>query len=281
MRQYFVLLVTLAATWTAIAGSHGVAAEDIPLPKQRPASVAERFPNIAPGGPSTTTSLAPAPELHNLPFGDLTPAPSPCDLRLAELAQFTPLPGLVGPGECGAADVVRLDAVTLRDRTRVPLNPPAVLRCPMAEALAHFMRNDVAPAAAELGAPLAAVVNYDSYDCRGRNRVIGAKLSEHGKGNAIDIRAIKLGNGTIVELTSLIVAKEFRERVRVAACGRFSTVLGPGSDGYHESHIHLDLAERSRGYKMCQWDLREPPVAMDVPLPPPRPSARADAPIEE
>jgi hypothetical protein len=277
MRQQLVLLVTLAviSAATAIAGSPGVAAEDIPLPKQRRGNVAGRFPNVAPGGASTTTSLAPAPELHNLPFGDLTPNPSPCDLRLAQLAEFTPLPGLVGPGECGAADVVRLDAVTLRDRTRIPLTPPAVLRCPMAEALAHFMRNDVAPAAAELGSPLAAVVNYDSYDCRGRNRVIGARISEHGKGNAIDIRAIKLGNGTIVELTSPIVAKEFRERVRVAACGRFSTVLGPGSDGYHESHVHLDLAERSRGYKMCQWDLREPPVAVSVPLPLPRPSAQS------
>ena len=279
MRQHLVLLVTLLATWAA--ASHGVAAEAVPLPKQRPGSVADRFPNLAPGGPSTTTSLAPAPELHNLPFGDLTPNPSPCDLRLAQLAEFTPLPGLVGPGECGAADMVRLNAITLRDRVRVPLTPPAVLRCPMAEALAHFMRNDVAPAAAELGAPLAAVVNYDSYDCRGRNRVAGAKTSEHGKGNAIDIRAIKLGNGTIVDLTSPIVAKEFRERVRVAACGRFSTVLGPGSDGYHESHIHLDLAERSRGYKMCQWDLREPPVAVSVPLPPPRPSAQTGDAAEE
>ena len=92
--------------------------------------------------------------------------------------------------------MVRLDAVTLRDRTRVALSPPAMLRCTMAEALAHFVRDDVAPAAADLGAPLAAIVNYNSYDCRGRNRVAGAKISEHGKGNAIDIRAIRLGNGT-------------------------------------------------------------------------------------
>ena len=226
-------------------------------------------------------SLAPAPELHNVPFGDLSPSPSPCDLRLKELADFTSLLGLVGPGECGAADVVRLEAVTLRDRVRVPLNPPAVLRCPMAEALAQFMRNDVAPAAAELGSPLAAVVNYDSYDCRGRNRVAGARISEHGKGNAIDIRAIRLTNGTVVDLTSPIVAKDFREHVRAAACSRFSTVLGPGSDGYHESHIHFDLAERRGGYKMCQWDVREPPVAMTVPLPLPRPSALADKPEEE
>jgi hypothetical protein len=27
---------------------------------------------------------------------------------------------------------------------------------------------------------------------RGRNRVVGARLSEHGRANALDIRAIKL-----------------------------------------------------------------------------------------
>ena len=37
------------------------------------------------------------------------------------------------------------------------------------------------------------------------------------------------------------------------------TVLGPGSDGYHEEHIHLDLAERRNNYKVCQWDVRVPP----------------------
>ena len=42
------------------------------------------------------------------------------------------------------------------------------------------------------------------------------------------------------------------------ACARFSTVLGPGSDGHHEEHIHVDLAERRGGYKMCEWDVREP-----------------------
>ena len=41
-----------------------------------------------------------------------------------------------------------------------------------------------------------------------------------------------------------------------SACARFSTVLGPGSDGYHEDHVHLDLAQRHNGYKICQWSLR-------------------------
>jgi Extensin-like protein C-terminus len=45
-------------------------------------------------------------------------------------------------------------------------------------------------------------------------------------------------------------------------------VLGPGSDGYHESHIHVDLTERRGGYRICQWDIRTEP---EVPLPRVRP----------
>jgi hypothetical protein len=267
-----------AIAMTLIAAGHGVAAGQVPLPKSKPASLAERFASMpkTPGNPPPVTALAPAPELHNMPFGDSSPSPSACDRRLAELAEFTPMPGLVGPGECGAAGVVRLDAIIMPDRRRVGFSPPPMLRCTMAEALAHFVRDDIMPAAVELDAPLTSIVNYDSYDCRGRNRVAGAKLSEHGKGNAIDIKSVRLGNGITVELTSPTVAKDFRERVRAAACTRFNTVLGPGSDAYHENHIHLDLAERTRGYKMCQWDVREPPVVVHVPLPPPRPVARAE-----
>ena len=159
------------------------------------------------------------------------------------------------------------------DQSRVSLNPPAKLRCSMAESVAEWVRRDVGPAAATLGAPIKAIANYDSYDCRGHNRVIGAKISEHGRGNALDIRSITLANGTVVELTNLTVSKEFRERTRLAACGRFSTVLGPGSDGYHEKHIHLDLAQRTHGYRTCQWDVRAVRVVTEVP--PSRPQRKA------
>ena len=127
-------------------------------------------------------------------------------------------------------------------------------------------------AAAELGAPLAAITELDSYECRPRNNIIGAKLSEHGKGNALDIGARQARNGATLHLTDPLVSKLFRERMRASACARFTTVLGPGSDGYHESHIHLDLAERSHGYRICQWNVLDPAaLAADVPLPRPRP----------
>jgi hypothetical protein len=99
--------------------------------------------------------------------------------------------------------------------------------------------------------------------------VAGAKISEHGIANAIDIRGLALANGKFAVLTDRNIPKDFRETVKKSVCARFTTVLGPGSDGHHETHIHMDLAERRGGYRLCQWDVLEP--VPDVPLPRPRP----------
>jgi hypothetical protein len=194
--------------------------------------------------------------------------PSPCQLRLAKVATFKPLPVLIGAGECGALDAVVLDGVILPDRAKIVVSPPATLRCTMAEEVAAWLRDDVAPAVLKLGAPLRGLDNFDSYECRGRNRVRGATLSEHGRANALDVRAFKLANGEMIGLTDVNVAKAWRDGLRAGACARFSTVLGPGSDGHHEEHIHVDLAERRGGYKMCEWDVREPVTLAEKKEPP-------------
>ena len=204
--------------------------------------------------------------------------PSECMLRLKASAIFAPLPAITGPGECGGDDLVRLDAVLMPDRSRVTLSPSPTLRCAMAEAVAQFVRSEVGPAAAELGAPLSSITTADAYSCRNRNREQAGKLSEHARANAIDIGAVKLANRTTYELTSAAVPESFRARMREAACRFFTTVLGPGSDAYHNEHIHLDRAERNRGYRLCQWDVPAPTVAAArVPLPPPKPAALRDA----
>jgi hypothetical protein len=269
------LLSVIAVMAGFLSASDIAAAGDVPMPRPRPASLYDRFgsgaqPDVEPGTPS----LAPAPELQNLSYPEVSAGPSACEIRLRDIAGFAPLPVLIGPGSCGAADVVRLDAVVMPDKTQVPLMPSAVLRCSMAEAVVHWVRSDMAPAALELGSPLKTIANFDSYDCRGRNRIAGAKISEHGRGNALDIRAVRLANGSTVELTSTGTPHPFRDRLRASACARFTTVLGPGSDGYHENHVHVDLAERRNGHRMCQWDLREPVAS--VPLPQPKPAALTD-----
>ena len=216
-------------------------------------------------------------------------APSACQLRLAKLAEFLPLPAIVGPGECGAVDAVLLQSVILPDQVKVAVSPPATLRCTMAEEVTRWLREDVAPAALKFGAPLRGLDETGSYECRGFNRVAGATLSEHGRANAFDVRALQLANGVVIGLTDVSVAKDWREGLRTSACAHFATVLGPGSDSYHEEHIHLDLAERRGGYKLCQWDVREPiaqaertdpkptqiaaKITEPVPLPRPRPGA--------
>lgn len=189
--------------------------------------------------------------------------PSACQARLGKLAAFVALPVLVGPGECGATDAVRLETITLPDQTKVPVTPAAILRCPIAEEIAHWVRDDVVPSLKQFGSALREVDNFDSYECRGRNRVRAAALSEHGRADALDVRDFKLADGRVLGLTDVKVPKDWRETIKASVCARFSTVLGPGSDGYHEEHIHVDLAERRNNYKLCDWKVREPPPPAD------------------
>jgi hypothetical protein len=143
----------------------------------------------------------------------------------------------------------------------------------------------MAPLAAGMGSEISDLDNFDSFECRGRNRVAGAQLSEHGRANALDVRGVKLANGQSISLTDRSVPRELRESVLHSVCARFMTVLGPGSDGYHEDHIHLDLMERHNNYKICQWNVWDPmpqiapllPAARPDDAPPRAVAAKADA----
>jgi hypothetical protein len=189
------------------------------------------------------------------------PVRSACQERLTpDIVVMHPLPSITGPGACGGDDLVSLDAVVLKDGQRIVLAPAATLRCPMAEAVARWIREEVAPAAADtFGSPVRNIVGGTSYECRDRDRIPGATLSEHARANALDLRGLKLANGSTIDFTDKAASKEFRESMRQSACSRFTTVLGPGSDSYHEGHIHLDLLERQGGYRLCQWDVQTVP----------------------
>ncbi len=278
--RFVSLLRNLAGfLWTLsllIATQLSEAQEAVPLPRERP--------RLDTQNSSANSSI------------DL--APSPCQLRLAELAAFKAKPPILGPGECSATDVVELSAVNLPDKGRVIFSPAATLRCSMAEAVAHWIRDDVEPAIAAMAAPLRDLEVFGSYECRSFNGISGAHLSEHGHANALDIRSFKLANGTVIELTNPVTSKSSREKLRQSACARFSTVLGNGADAFHESHVHIDLMERANHYKICQWDVLDPSqtaalmarkaaarspsaasanMGEDVPLPRPRPHLKKDS----
>jgi hypothetical protein len=253
--------VLIVVLWLAGAGGGIAVAEEVPLPRPRPVIWTEprSFHEIA--GPDFDSAA-------------VTSEPTECDKRVQTLAVVEPMPRLVGPDACGGSDMLRLEAALRPDGTRIEFKPAPVLRCEFAESVAAWLRDETAPRVDRLGAPLRVVETYDDFECRGRNRAAGAKLSEHGKGNAVDLRAFILADGRMLGLTDVSIAKDFREDIRDSACHRFTTVLGPGADPQHESHIHLDLIERKQGYRMCQWDVRGPPeakIAAQVPLPPRRP----------
>lgn len=245
------------------------AAETIPLPRPRPHDLGARPDASAVPLPPLRPSIPPHEDATAKPEPAKPPPPSACQLRLPEIAEIEALPPVIAPNGCGIDDPVKIAAVRMADNRRIAINPPATLRCITAEAVAYWVRDDIATIATTLGAPLTAVANFDSYECRGRNRVFGAMISEHGKGNAIDIRALMLANGKHYELTDAQADKAVRARLRTSACARFTTVLGPGSDGYHENHIHVDLAERHGGYRICHWEVRD--AFAVIPLPRERP----------
>jgi hypothetical protein len=211
------------------------------------------------------------------------PTPTACQLRLTpDRAMFQSLGAIAGPGECGGPDIVSLQRVITKDHLSVEISPTATLRCEMAEAIVDWVREDLVSRATVLGSVLAGIESFDSFECRGQNRVVGAKMSEHGRANALDIRAIRLKSGRVVRPTDPGVAEDFRVAMRTSVCTRFTTVLGPGSDGFHEDHIHVDLAERHSGYRICQWDVRDPSpevgdalrsAASAIPFPRQRPPA--------
>ena len=207
------------------------------------------------------------------------PPPSACRLALTDEVAIAPsIPPIKGPGGCGGEDLVRLEAVVLPDKRRVALTPAATMRCPMATAVANWVRNDVAPLAERLGSAITALDNFDSYQCRGRNNVAGAQLSEHGRANALDVHGFKLADGRMIDLTDRTQPRDLREAVLHAVCTHFSTVLGPDSDWYHEDHIHLDLMERRNNYRICQWDVLDPLPKVAPLMPAARPD---DAPQRE
>lgn len=163
---------------------------------------------------------------------------------------FKPLPPVSDPKGCSIVDPVEISA--LPDGSA--LTPPAQLSCETAIAVVVFMR-DVAQqkAISILGSTIKTFRQDSAYVCRARNGT--TKLSEHAYGRAIDLGAFITASGDMIVVKAADKVDEkhdlFLSAVRAAACGPFTTVLGPGSDADHALHFHFDLAPR-KGKPFCQ-----------------------------
>lgn len=231
MRSLAVLLVLLTSEVSATE------IRPMPRPQVEPVEVPEGLrPFARPGGLSLPTG----------PYGKCLVALRNLGMEFEEISTI----GTPGPGRCGVANPVRVSAVA----PGVALTPPARLGCATARALGDWTADSVLPAVVTRGGGrLTALRQVSGYSCRRINNRPTGRLSEHAKGNAIDIGAFRFSDDTVsVRARRGTADAQFQARVREGACDAFRTVLGPGTDAAHADHFHFDIAERRNGARYCR-----------------------------
>jgi len=149
---------------------------------------------------------------------------------------------------CGAMQPFEMAAAA---DGRVGLRPSALLRCNMIPAVERWVRNAIGPEAQRhYRMPVVELKVISSYSCRPRNNQWGARLSEHGHANALDVAAFTLADGRQITVKEGWRGdprdQSFLRAVHAGACREFTTILGPNADAFHHDHFHVDLARHGR-----------------------------------
>ena len=253
------------------------APQPVPLPPARPDELKTQFPAgdappspilDAPPPPERPSELTPAPPLG--PDAPLPPGRPPelsgesalkltigvpedadCLRRLDELGvTFTKQEPIVN-GQCSVAHPLTVSVLG----SGVVLRPGETMVCRVAEALAKWSNEVRRIAETERDDTLKGLTSAGAYVCRGQNHNLEAQLSDHAFANAVDIAGFtfaKRGPITVGTLPAGTKEAAFLAAVRTKACGFFTTVLGPGTDEAHATHLHFDARERRNGYRLCQ-----------------------------
>ncbi|MFT7594584.1 MAG: hypothetical protein ACI8R4_001905 [Paracoccaceae bacterium] len=149
---------------------------------------------------------------------------------------------------CGLKNGVRVRSVS-----GVALSTPASLDCTTAKALNEWVRKSLKPTFRRRG-PVVEISVAAHYTCRTRNNRPGAKISEHGRGKAIDISGFTMMDGEVITVLKgwgQGTTRKPLHQIHKAACGPFGTVLGPNADSHHRDHFHFDTAQH-RGGPYCR-----------------------------
>jgi hypothetical protein len=154
---------------------------------------------------------------------------------------FRPLADRWFANGCSAAGAVQLLDIG------VPVTNLGAMTCPVARQFARWAREAVQPAAhAWLGRRVVRIESFGTYSCRPINNQPGAKLSEHGRANAVDIGVFVLEGGRRISVKDAWTGgnedeRRFLRAVHQAGCRRFGVVLGPDADAFHRDHLHFDM----------------------------------------
>ncbi len=228
----------------AASSADGASTDHWPTPPPRP-------PDLK-AAPEEAPSLPP-------PAAEPSSASPECLAELANAhveAESAPAPS-ASSSDCAIPNPVRLKSIGLASGAAIDFPARPLLDCRFAATLADFVRTAAAPLASGLlGSPLTALDTGPGYACRGRNQVPGARTSAHGEGIAIDVMAFVLADKRRITVAAPSGAEgtAFIHGVRRAACGWFTTILGPGSDAAHASHLHLDTLAHGGNdhYRICE-----------------------------
>ncbi len=153
--------------------------------------------------------------------------------------------------QCGIAAPVSVTTVA-----GVQLSRPIRINCETAVTLANWTEKTAKPTAQRvLSTALVSMELAAAYSCRTRNSRAGARISEHGKGNAVDIFGFSFSDGKTLSVSGDYYGsgdrRSYMRSVWKDACGTFGTVLGPDADRYHKNHFHFDIAKHQNG-AYCQ-----------------------------
>lgn len=146
---------------------------------------------------------------------------------------------------CGIENGVKITAVS-----DISLSVGSTMDCPTARALKSWVDSSAKPAFSSKGGGLREIKVATHYACRRRNNAKTGKISEHGKGKAIDISAFRMVDGseiTVFKGWNAAGSRKAMRRVHADACGPFGTVLGPKANRFHLDHFHFDTASYRSG----------------------------------
>ncbi|HEX9953605.1 MAG TPA: extensin family protein [Allosphingosinicella sp.] len=160
-----------------------------------------------------------------------------------EGVEFRALPDRWFANGCSAAGAVQLLDIG------TPVTNLGAMTCPVARQFARWTREAVQPAAhAWLGKRVVRIESFGTYSCRPVNNQPGAKLSEHGRANAVDVGVFVLEGGRRIGVKEGWNGEDedvrkFLRAVHQAGCRRFGVTLGPDANAFHRDHLHFDMGQ--------------------------------------
>ena len=159
---------------------------------------------------------------------------------------YRELPRINDGGSCRIDHPIKVSGLP----GRIAMKPAATLNCQMAATFARWTKKELSPAARlRYFSSVKAIHQASSYSCR---RINGSRsMSEHSKGNALDVSRIELRSGRDIDVRKpglfAFRTRGFLNNVRTDGCEYFTTVLGPGYNHDHRDHFHFDIKPRRNG----------------------------------